>query len=245
MLANKQILRLSILQLFVLMLLLIGCASKIPQSLNDNSSALSISVGLSSRASMLNKESINTNKVFFIRLDDENDSLKKQQIIKSNYNKEPVMVSFQMDNIDSFCFNLEPGTYAAIASTGVGANSGVRYFIYFPEEMIRKTVVNLKENSIIYLGEFDFEDVSYTNQMKDADEFQLYYFNSGLIDGVSGPNKPQKISWHRNPQHHSPSLMKFSNGKDEEIKFLTSIQGSFKNTEWQDNIRERLNSLNR
>ena len=191
----------------------------------------------------MNKERIKTTEVYFIRLDNENDSLKKKKIYTSNYNKEPFMAGFQMDNIDTFCFDLKPGIYAAVAAKGSGTNTKIKYYIYFPEDMIKKTIVNLKENSIRYIGEFDFEDVSYTSQMKDPDYIQLYYFMNGIIDGVPGKNKPQKITWYRNPQYHSPTLVKIFNSKDDEIKFLKGISSSFKNTEWNDNIRGRLNEL--
>ncbi|MCP3940029.1 MAG: hypothetical protein GY710_00910 [Desulfobacteraceae bacterium] len=240
---NQKTLLLSVISIFTLSVLFAGCAGKIPQSTMNNNSALSISAGLNARASFLTKESINTTNVFFIRLDDENDSLQKQKVITSNYNKTPLMVGFQMDNIDSFCLNLEPGIYAAVAAKGVGANSNVKYYIYFPEEMIKKTIVNLKQNSMRYLGEFDFEDVSYKNQMNNPDKVQFYYFASGLIDGVPGTSKPRYISNFITPQHHSPSLEKFANSKEKEVKFLNSVSGSFKNTGWYDNIKARLDTL--
>ena len=245
MLTDKKISLLRVIQMVILLCLFLGCAGKIPHRTLDNTSVLSITVGISGRASLLNYEKINSERIFFIRIDNEYDSLQKQKVIISNYKIEPFMVGFQMDNIDSFCFDLEPGTYAAVAAEGIGANSNAQYYIYFSKEMIKKTIVTLKENSIIYIGEFDFEDVSYNNQMKGADEVQLYYFNSGLIDGISGSNKPKRITWTLSPQHHSPSLKKSTHGKDEEIKFLNSIKSSFKNTEWHDNIINRLKTLSK
>ncbi len=225
------------------LLFLPGCAGKIPQQTIDNSSALSISIGLDSLGSFLNKEHIKMEEVYFVKLDNENDSLEKDVVFPSNYNKEPLMASFQMDNIDSFCFDLEPGIYAAVGARGRGPNTKIEYYVFFPKDMIRQTIVNLEKNSFRYLGEFDLEGVSFTRQMDSPDEIQLYYFMSGVIDKVPGPNKPQTIFRYQSPQYHSPILKKAHSEKNDEIQFLNNILSSFKKSAWKNNIMRRLGEL--
>jgi len=224
-------------------------APKVPTSMNDDNSAIAISVGVDSRSGWKDVEMVKMEKLFFIRLNNESDNLKNVSLKKSNFYYESLMVGFQTDSIDSFLMNTEPGVYAAVGGIGVGMNSGARFYIYFSKEMIKKTIIEAKPGTIVYMGDFVLENVAYSYQMHEPDELQTYYFTNLLFDDHKqfhnkvGLIIKDILTWYTDPQFHSPKLYSGSYSKETERKFLNSHLGTFKGTEWVNKIKNRISEI--
>ncbi len=177
-------------------------------------------------------------EIFFIKLNDRNDSLKKDKTIASDYYYEPVMAGFQADAVDNFLLDVEPGFYAA-----VGAKAG-RYYLYFPEEIIKASVVEVKANRMVYMGEFKLEEISRKSADNSPDNFQYHYYSNLLLGGhrYDIPGKVV-IPWGHSTLFHAPKENKIIKSEEVEIDFLESYRGHFKKSGWEAAIENRLSDL--
>jgi hypothetical protein len=177
-------------------------------------------------------------------MNDEKDSIKKEEVIPSNY-----MIKLLGRPPKVFLLNVEPGVYAAVGA--VGKTRRARYFTYFPEDMIKKTIIRVEPNSFYYLGTFSFETGSDTSDRK-PDETQKYYYSNTLLGNHREIAGKQFIRWddgllffnkYRDPQY-IPLVMKEShNSKSDEIEFLKNNLGVFKGAGWDAKIQNRLNKI--
>lgn len=207
----------------------------IPAQSSETRSGIAITIDQDVRPSFLKKFKAEVKNVFFIKLEDKNDSLKKYKTISSNYYYVPFMAGFQADAVDCFLLDIEPGAYAA-----VGATIGEHY-IYFPEEVIKASIVEVNPNRIEYMGEFQFKDISYDKNNISPDELQHHYYVNLLI----GNHNSSKVAlpWGKSTLFHVPEINKIINSNDTEIDFLEGYLGLFAKTPWIDSIKNRLFDL--
>jgi len=221
----------------VLLLVSGGCAKtvNIPQAESASKSAIAISIHARIHLSYTQWGLFSPSSIYFIKLNDEKDSIRKADLIPSNY----VIRSIgRRPNV--FLLNVEPGMYAAVGA--VGKASGVKIFAYFPEEMVKKTTIHVKPNSFYYVGTFTFETGSemYSNQL---DATQNFYYKGLLLGDHREVAGKQKISNIKNPQYIPLVLKESNSAKSDEIEFLKDHKEVFKSTGWDSKIQNRLNEL--
>lgn len=201
--------------------------------IDKKSSAIAITVDQNMRRKLLIEEKLEIKKVYFVELKDKNDSLKQNDILSSNYYFVPFMAGFQAEAIDNFLLNVKPGVYAAVGASADGV------FLYFPEEVIRQSIVEVNSQELVYMGEFKLNKLSYKRR-SEPDEYQKYY---RLLFG-GGNNGGSKEVSHRNvPQFHAPKVKSINRSNDLEATFLRAYLKIFGDTKWRAAIENRLVQL--
>ncbi len=210
----------------------------IPEPSSENRSGIAITVDQNIRTGLLNEGKSQIKKIFFIKLEDKNDSLKKNKTIASNYYYVPFMAGFQADAVDNFLLDIEPGYYAA-----VGAMVGM-YYVYFPEEVIKASIIDVKPNRIVYMGEFKLQKISYNKNNNSPDRLQHYYYSNVLL-GSHRYEVHGKVAmpWGYSSLFQAPKINKIIKSNEEEIDFLEGYLGFFKNSGWSESIQNRLSDL--
>lgn len=220
-------------------LLVSGCAS-IPKAIEANSSAVAITVVADVYSSpMVTDTTLKPEKVFFVRLADQNAGILKGEIFVSNYNHEAWWSFLKSGGIDSFLLNVPAGTYVAVAVTGRSgggspfSSSGNPQTVFFPENVVRASMVTVKPGVMVYMGTYKFNSVSFWNAMKEADKVQSNYFEvlreSGFSSIVTQP--------------YAATIEKISNSKNDEKSFLEKHLGNFAKTDWEEKIKQKLNEV--
>lgn len=156
---------------------LTACATtaKPPEMLGTQPAGIGISVGIDS--ALQNQK---PNAAYFVKLSDRNNVLSVYPVIRSNY----------VNGYSVYLLNAEPGLYAAVAASysqfmpaAPPATGGVTVTVsggtigrvaYFPEDMIRKTVVEVRPGSISYMGTFEV-DMAFMAGFRSADKAQVHY----------------------------------------------------------------------
>jgi hypothetical protein len=228
----------------IVFLLIQGCAgAKIPQATKKDSASLGITIEASSHTSLLTVESVDLKQVFFIKLANKEDTLTKDIILKSNYYYAPFMSGFQAGGMEIFLLDIEPGFYAAVGGIGKGHATKVDFLIFFPEQMVKETITEIKSNTIVYMGKFVMSQVSVFKRMNNPDRIQQFFFNTKLFDEEQRYYGKMVISNNVNPQFHSPTMESFEKSNDKEMEFLARHKTTFKSTDWANNINHRLEML--
>lgn len=209
---------------------------KISEPLSDNSSAIAISIYQDIRFDFYNTGQLEIKEIYFIKLEDVEDSLKKDEVIASNYYYIPFMAGFQVDAYDYFLLNVEPGTYAAVGAAADGI------FLYLPIELIEKSIVTVEPNQMVYMGDFVLEKLSYKKPTI-ADEYQRYYNDNDVFDKAREWRGKMLVSHRRIPQFHAPNIEKMKRTCNSEIKFLKKRSKLFRNSKWIGAIDNRLKYL--
>lgn len=183
---------------FLLLLTIIGltaCATpaKPPEMLGAQPAGIGISVGIDS--ALQNQK---PNATYFVRLSDRNNVLSSYPaVIRSNY----------VNGYSVYLLNAEPGIYAAVAASysqflappapvasgfNLTVSSGtIGRVAYFPENLIRKTVVEVKPGTISYMGTYEV-DMAAMAGFRSADKAQEHYrsqMQSGLISTFQSAEK--------------------------------------------------------
>ena len=225
-----------IFSLLTITLLTGGCA-KAPVATDANSSSVAITIDVDIYKNPLNMQNLKPETVYFIKLDSETDTLLKDSVIASNFKYESLLGNIKDGGVDSFLMNIPAGTYAAVAVSGLsGGNSPFRgrgnnqQIIFFPEEVIRESLVTVEPGSMVYMGNFEFNRVAFWNGMKNADEYQDHYYN--FIRKKSYLSQP-----------YAATAKKIKNSNDDEKSFLKGHISTFKKTGWLTKLEKRLNQL--
>lgn len=222
-----------------LTLLVSGCAS-IPKANEANSSAVAITVVADVYSSpMVTDTTLKPEKVFFVRLADQDAGILKGEIVVSNYNHEAWWSFLKSGGIDSFLLNVPAGTYAAVAVSGrTGGGSpfssgGNLQTVFFPENVVKASVVTVKPGVMVYMGTYKFNSVSFWNGMKEADKVQINYFDAIRESEFS--------SFATQP--YAATIDKIFNSKNDEKNFLNKYLGTFAKADWEEKIKQRLNEV--
>lgn len=166
---------------FLSLLTLMGltaCATttKLPEMLGTQPAGVAISVGIHS--ALQNQK---PDAAYFVKLSDRENVFSSFAVIRSNY----------ANGYNVYLLNAEPGLYAAVAasysqfmpaipaapSTGVTVTAGagtIGRVAYFPEDLIRKTVVEVKPGYISYMGTYEV-DMAFMAGFRSADKAQEHY----------------------------------------------------------------------
>ncbi len=222
-----------------------ACAGlkKIPETINENNSCVAITVN-AKNAGFNYVEKIKTEKVFFIKLNNKEDSLKQNNLLLSNFQYEPFIIDFHVGSVDSFIMNVEPGIYAAVGAIGSGITSGAKFYIYFPEDLIKKSIVEVLPNTMTYMGKYYLSRGFILTRINKTDEVQDYYY-SNMLFGEDNHNFGQRFIPFRKPSiFQAPKLECAENSIDDEIKFLNKHLDTFDETGWKDKINNRLQTIN-
>ncbi len=206
--------------------------SRIVKPIAGNSSAIAITVD----QDFAGRTKLRVETVMIIKLKDKNDSLKQNEILSTNYYRTPFMVGFQADAIDSFLLNVEPGVYAAIGAFTDGI------FMYFPKEVINASMVEVKPNNMVYMGEFKLQNISYEDAYF-PDEFQQYYYSNQLFEKHKDYQGNMLISYSNIRLHHASKVKNVITSTNFEIIFLKSCLSTFNESGWKDMIETRLRDL--
>jgi len=236
--------------IFITFLFIQGCAAaKIPQATKNNSAALGITIDFSVLPD--HYETFDVVQVYFIKLANKEDALTKDIIYKSN-----CISSFNLPVTATYFLDIEPGFYAAVGAIGRWSyNHADRKYekywakfdslIYFPEQMVKKTITEVKSNTMTYMGNFVLSDVSLLEKMHNSDELQIYYYNNEIFDKEHQYHKVNETSGSVSAKFFSPTMVGFDKSIDKEIEFLTRIKMTFISTDWANSINHRLEMLNK
>ncbi len=222
--------------LTVFALLINGCA-KIPPTVDLNSSAIAITIDVDIYKNPLNMQNLKPETVYFIKLDNETDSILKDNVIASNFKYESLFGNLKDGGVDSFLMNVPAGTYAAVAVSGLsggnspfsgGGNNG--QVVFFSKEAIKKSIVTVEPGAMVYMGDFVFNRVAFWSGMKKSDECQKHYFN--IVGKGSFMGQP-----------YAASVKNIENSNDVEKSFLKGHESTFKKTGWIVKLEKRLNQI--
>ena len=135
--------------------------------------------------------------VYFVKVSGRDNVLSPYPAIRSNYVK----------GSNAYLLNAEPGLYAAVAASysdviapvalpstgGVTVTGGgvIGRVLYFPEDLIRKTIADVKPGAISYLGTYEI-NVPWSVGFRDADRAQQHYrsqFQTGYVSTLQATEK--------------------------------------------------------
>ncbi|MBI4083727.1 MAG: hypothetical protein HY423_14070 [Candidatus Lambdaproteobacteria bacterium] len=145
----------------------------------------------------------NPAKVYFVRLEGDADPLTQRTLIESNFEQEGQV----------YLLNAKPGRYAAVAAlideqiyrppaarqvrfrrmSGISGDDGggdgrpvhPNYVVYFPAELIKKTVVTVGPHALAYMGDHALDFDADLRPMARADDAQRHYDRMVPYDGHS------------------------------------------------------------
>ncbi|MEJ2158737.1 MAG: hypothetical protein P8X96_25700 [Desulfobacteraceae bacterium] len=223
---------------------LFGCAATPPKQQISDSSAAAIRVGVKLHYSFISAEFFAPDVVFLVKLKNKGDSLKQKILISTNYRYESLAANLLPDSIDCFLLDIEPGIYAAIGALGKGRNSQADILVFFPEEMVRKTITLVESNKMYFMGRYILKYGSSVNGFQKPDELQAYYYKL-LRSGNEELYTKTRISHYQSPVFAFPVLKFVDNSTDDEIKFLKKRLNLFKNTSRESTILNRITLLER
>ena len=218
-----------------LALIISGCAS-VPKATDDRSSAIAITVDVDVYSNpMAGTANLAPETVFFVRLPGD----LKGEILYSNFKTESWLSPLKSGGTDSFLMNIPPGTYAAVAVSGISSGNspfsagGNAQSVFFPEDAFKASIVTVNPGAIVYMGRFNLNRVAFWNGMKEADKCQTFYFNALNDNGYT-----RFLS-----QPYATTTKKIENSSKDEKAFLEGHIGTFKNTDWEARIKTRLKEI--
>jgi len=215
-----------------------GCVRSIPLAVNNETSAIAIKIDqrytfieTSFFLPSVKSYMMGIKNIYVIKLKDKSDSLKQDRMLASNFSLKPLFSGH-----DTFLLNIEPGYYAAVGAMEDGI------YIYFPEEVIKESITEVKPNTMAYMGQFELQTIS--NRSKYIpDELQQYYYSNLLFYGHRDIQGKMFITNMPLPQFHAPKVKTILKSAELEKQFLSGILNTFSNTEWMQKIQNRLNEL--
>ena len=235
-----------------LIIFIVGCTS-IPQKQNNSeSSVIAIDIGGTADEERVAWGMIESVKVFFVRLDND-DKLISNDIIEWSGGEDKPR-PFGERTI--YLFNVKPGRYAAVAvygsiftaaaahETGSIGTVYTKYgtkgnFIIFSEQLIKSTIVNVEPGTFVFMGGFLIDSISYNETSDECDDIQKYYYN--YFSAIDNSN-PFSFLF-RKKIYLSGSLKKEFTSTENKIAFLLHSLEKFKGTPWRKNIERTILKL--
>lgn len=207
----------------------------IPEPASKGSSAIAIRIDQNFDDG-ISRFKLKVSKVFIIKMKNENDSLKQRKIFLTNYYHASFMTGFQADPIDTFLLNIEPGFYAAV---GAVADSVI---IYFPEDVIKASIVEVKYGQMTYMGEYKLQNIAHDYRYF-PDDLQNYYYTNQLFAKYKDDQGNMMFYEGERRSHHAPKAEKLMHSNEDEISYLAKYLSIFKSSGWDAKIDSRLNQL--
>ncbi len=142
---------------------LTACATTVtplPKMLGPQAAGVGISIRIHSAL-----RSQEPDAAYFVRVDDR-DNVFGLYTLRSNYAK----------GHNAYLLNAKPGLYAVVAASYTQSLPGLSIdrVAYFPEDLIRKTIVEVKPGTLSYMGTFEV-DMAAMAGFRSADRAQEYY----------------------------------------------------------------------
>jgi hypothetical protein len=198
--------------------ILVGCG--LPKNLRTPEKIDSSVLGVSIKTVTLKVFKNRQDTVYFVKLDDKDESLLGAKLIPSNYTRGDF----------AFLVNAEPGKYAAVASYFQQTDN--TYNSFYDLNTIQNTVTVVGPGQIAYMGAITVDNHLnniYNNIEQNGDKAQLHYYNllKSIIYGT----------------HYCGSLNIKEQSSQLEKEFLIKTKGYFKDSDWLKLINERLELL--
>jgi len=166
--------RSSVVRIVAAAALVAGCATAPPPRSGGDGSVIAVGVGVNVHTNLINWEYFKPEKVLFLRMGDDR-NIAGDDLVESNFSHESFGSSWKIDGVTSYLFDARPGTYAAVAATGTGYESGKSILVLFPENVIRSTIVRVGPGSFEYMGKYILEDGPLFGTLDRSDEIQKHY----------------------------------------------------------------------
>lgn len=198
--------------------ILVGCG--LPKNLRTpdktDSAILAVSVKTVTLKIFKNRQ----DTVYFVKLDDKDESLLGAKLIPSNYTRGNY----------AYLVNAEPGRYAAVASFFQQTDN--TYNSFYDLKTIQNTVTVVGPGQIAYMGDITVNNHLkniYNNIEQNGDKAQIHYYNllKSFIYGT----------------HYCGSLNKIDRSRQLEKDFLIKTKDYLKDSDWLKLINERLQLL--
>jgi hypothetical protein len=203
-----------------------------PGPLDSQSAALGISVKLKAPIALF---SSHPDRVYFVRVDKDDDIYTASQIIPSNYVKGDYV----------YLLNAAPGRYAVVASfleqRGQMGRS-TTYTTFFSEEVIKHTQTVVTPGTMAFMGEYV---LGTSAGFDEADNAQLHYFHSLAPNALLGTGvMASMLSVMTSGAAYYRGVLKEEHKETQaEKSFLATSAESFKGTGWGDRLQKRLDEL--
>jgi len=214
---------------FILIFLITGCAT-LPAPIIESPQASAIGIQVKTEAPVGIFTDI-PDRIFFVKIDND-DSIKQNQIIPSNYAKDGRV----------YLLNANPGQYAAVAAfkkqkalpfssapqSGVSVSFSVGstgYTTYFPRELIEATRVNVGSSEAVFMGSYV---VKQTVGLKEAEPIQYHY--AELLS--PGSAKSGIGHWLSGDYHYRGSVADMKNDDTAKQEFLEKSEGDLREGGW-------------
>jgi len=127
---------------------------------------------------------------YFAKVGDRADVLSSDRVVQSNY----------ASGNNLYLLNAEPGLYAAVAASytdQLSAYSSFTRVLYFPEDLIKKTIVEVKPGGVAYMGTYEVK-IPMLAGFGSADRAQSHY-RSQMETGSAQPLPATERSSARTP----------------------------------------------
>lgn len=222
--------------LVFLLLLVSGCTG-IPVVAEKGKSSVAITIDVDVHAQITVLQSFKPEKVFYIKLDNKDDTLKKNQIIAYGYRNCPFFNELFGTCNDTFLLNADPGIYAAVGA--YGKSGTVMTTIFFPEDVIKSTIVTVGQDSLVYMGRYEFYTATLFRQMETPDDYQKHYYKLAL----SNTGDLRNLIIPASPLYLAVKTKKIFNSTTDEKQFLNKYIKEFKDSGLENEIVNRLNEL--
>lgn len=202
-----------------------------PGSLDSQSAALGIYVKLKAPVGPFSNY---PDRVYFVRMDKEEDIYTPSEIVRSNYVKGDYV----------YLLNAAPGRYAAVASfRELRTQQGGRttYTTLFSEELIKHTQTVVVSEAMAFMGEYVLDT---SPRMDEADSAQIKYFHVMAPNAVLGGVGASILNIMTEGEvYHKGMLKEAHKDTQAEKNFLVTSADSFKGTGWGEMIQRRLGDL--
>ena len=203
-----------------------------PGPLDSQSAALGISVKLKAPIELFSRH---PDRVYFVKVDKDDDIYTASQIIPSNYVKGDYV----------YLLNATPGRYAVVASfleqRGQMGRS-TTYTTFFSEEVIKRTQTVVTSGAMAFMGEYV---LGTSGSFDEADNAQRHYFHSLAPNALMGTGVMANIlsGMTSGTFYYSGMLKEEHKETQAEKSFLDTSAESFKGTGWGDRLQKRLDEL--
>lgn len=185
-----------------------------------------------------------SDKVYFIRLSDNEDLKTQKELFHSN---------FQRDG-QVYLLNAKPGRYVVVAASDTIINPGITrgldplrgldeyrvFTTYFDEALVKKTEFVVQANQFVVAGNYV---VTMKNAVYFGDKIQRHFYtviNSTITDPYGAP-----IFDHDNSETSRATLLQDRGGKEWEMQFLASARRHLAASEWTKLVQDRIDALGR
>jgi hypothetical protein len=203
-----------------------------PAPLDSQSAALGISVKLKAPIELFSRY---PDRVYFVRVDKDDDVYTASQIIPSNYVKGDYV----------YLLNAAPGRYVAVASFLEQRSQTGRsntFTTFFSEEVIKRTQTVVTPGTMAFMGKYV---LGTSGSFDEADNAQLHYFHSLAPNAMVGTGvMASMLSVLTSGAAYYRGVLKEEHKETPaEKSFLATSAESFKGTGWGDRLQKRLDEL--